>query len=371
MNIALDAYPLAERTSGIASYVRNMLAGLTALDEDNRYFLYSKSPFDFPARENVTLRHGGGGGRAPSYENTLWLFTKGVWMMKKDNIDVFWGTRQMLPPCLPGKIKKVVTVYDLVWHYFPETVSAYNLMVLKTLFKRSVKSSDRIITISKATSRSLTDVIGVPEEKITVAYPAANGFAPMDRDSSAGYISSKYGTSKDYILTVSTVEPRKNLITLLRAFSELRGGGYQLLVAGASGWKTSSIFEECERLGLTEREVKFLGYIPDEDMNRLYSGAALFVFPSIYEGFGIPPLEAMASGAPVVASNASSLPEVVGEAGVLLDPYDIDGWRAAMTRVLADTKVREGMRRKGLAQASRFSWEESARRTLRVFSCPL
>ncbi len=369
MNISVDAFPLTVKTlSGISNYIRNILLNLLRLNRKNAYFLYSKNPIEFAHGGNITLRFNPDAKESSkSYENTLWLFSEGVRLMKKDKINLFWGTRQMLPPYMPGGIRKVLTIYDLVPYYFPETMEFYNRFVMKLFFSRSVKAADHIITISEASARSLTEVLGVSEKKMSVIYPAADGYVLLDKTDSAEYISEKYGTNKNYVLTVSTVEPRKNLKTLFRAFAELRGAGFQLLIAGASGWKTSAIHGEYERLELTEKEVKFLGYVPDEDMNKLYSGAALFVFPSIYEGFGIPPLEAMASGTPVIGSNSSSLPEVAGDAGILLDPYDISAWKENIEKIMSDPALQNGMRLKGIERAGLFSWEKSARQTLQVF----
>jgi glycosyltransferase involved in cell wall biosynthesis len=369
MNIAVDAFPLTEqRYSGIPNYLTNIFSCIASINVGTKFYFYAIKDFFLPQGGPELKRFARGmGSTVKSYENTLWLFTKGARMMKKDDIDIFWGTRQMLPPCMPSGIRKVLTVYDLVPYYFPETMESYNRVVMKLLFSRSVKAADHIMTISRASARSLQNILKVPEERITVIYPAADGYVPLDRADSSAYISEKYGTNRIYILTVSTVEPRKNLKTLLKVFAELRDPGFQLLIAGASGWKTSGVHEEYERLGLREDNVKFLGYVPDEDMNKLYSGAGLFVFPSLYEGFGIPPLEAMASGTPVIVSSSSSLPEVVGDAGILVDPYDIAGWKENIAKVTSDAELQNEMRLKGIERAKLFSWEKSARQTLQVF----
>ena len=369
MNIAVDAFPLSMTlSSGISNYLNNILDNLLSIDHKNGYFLFCKNHFQFTERINLRLRFGSQTEKnSLSYVNTLWLFSSGVRMMKRDKIDIFWGTRQMLPPFLPAPIKKVITVYDLVWHYFPETMGSYNRLVLNLLAKRSIKSADHIITISKATAEGLTEIAGVPSQKISVVYPAADSYKPLDKSAAADYIARKYETSVKYILTVSTVEPRKNLITLLRAFAELKNEDIQLLIAGASGWKDSAIYAEYEKLGFSEKKVKFLGYVPDEDMNNLYSGASLFVFPSIYEGFGIPPLEAMASGTPVIVSNSSSLPEVAGDAGILIEPMDQTIWRETMLKVLSDFSLQKKMIKKGLEQANSFSWKEGGLGTLKIF----
>lgn len=369
MRISVDAFPLSlESNSGIPNYVRSLLSHILEVDILNNYFLYSKRPVLFQDALNLIYRFKDGATvESTSYGNTLWLFTKCVELMQKDKIDIFWGTRHMLPPYLPKGIKKVLTVYDLVWYYYPETMDRYNLLIAKLLFKRSIKKADHIITISKATAKALQEVLHVPSNKITIAYPAADGFSRLDKIASAEYIARKYNVSRNYALTVSTVEPRKNLSILMKAFAGLKSSGLQLLVAGASGWKTTQIYSEYAKLGFSEREVKFLGYIPDEDMNRLYSGACLFVFPSVYEGFGIPPLEAMASGTPVVLSNSSSLPEVGGDAAIFVDPYDVSGWQDIILKVSLDRLLQADMIEKGIEQAGRFSWKCAAQQTLEVF----
>jgi len=370
MNIAVDAFPLAAKSaSGIPNYTKNILQNLLKIDKQNDYFLYCKNPITFvPAKNGHVRTSPWATESSTSYGNTIWLFTQGIRLMKKDKIDILWGTRHMLPPYVPRRMRKVLTVHDLVWHYFPETMDRYNLLVMKLIADRSIRAADHIIAVSEATAQAIVDVMGVRSEKISVIYHGAGGYVPLDRESSAEYISNKYKTGQDYILTVSTVEPRKNLKTLLAVFSHFKKeGGPQLLIAGASGWKTSSVHAEYQRLGLSEKEVKFLGYVPDEDMNRLYSGARLFLFPSVYEGFGIPPLEAMAAGTPVISSNSSSLPEVVGGAGILLDPYDVEGWRESITGLLSEESLQEKLAADGVERSRHFSWNTAARQTLDVF----
>jgi glycosyltransferase involved in cell wall biosynthesis len=367
LHIAVDAFPLASQIhSGIPRYVFKTVEALATLDRENRYYLYSFSDFDFPAEGNVEKRL-----LYPVKGKALggftWFSTLGTLDMIKNKTDVFWGTRHLLPPLLPRRMRKVLTVHDLVWRYYPETMKRGNLFTTRLLVERSIRAADRIVAVSRATARSLVEVLGVPEDKITVVHNAADGYSPLDKAESAAYISEKYGTNDNYVLTVSTVEPRKNLNLLLKVFHGLRDRGYHLVVAGASGWKTASIHEEYEGLGLTEGEVRFLGYVPEGDMNRLYSGAALFVFPSLYEGFGLPPLEAMASGTAVIASDSSSLPEVVGEAGVLLPPGDEAAWSAEIVRVMGDDSLRGRMRGAGVERAKLFSWERAAREMLEVF----
>lgn len=370
MNIAIDAYPLTLRlSSGITNYVRNTVRLILELDTEDRFYLYSKGPLGASYGGNCITRNGiDTPGSISSHGNTLWLFSSGVRQMKRDGIDLFWGTRQMLPPLMHRGVRTVLTSYDLVWHRYPETMATYNRLVSLIFFKKALRSADHVVTISSAIARELTDVAGVAPERISVVYPAGSGYFPLDKDESADLIASKYGVSRKYALTVSTIEPRKNLPMLLRAWRSVKDSGYQLLIAGASGWKNSAINSEYERLGFSSDEVRFLGYVPDEDMNALYSGARLFSFPSIYEGFGIPVVEAMASGTPVIVSNASSLPEVAGKAGLLLDPMDETAWRNALRDLLGDSARMQEMSRMGLEQAASFTWQTSARKMIDIFN---
>ncbi|MDH3327722.1 MAG: glycosyltransferase family 4 protein [Desulfobulbaceae bacterium] len=368
MNIAIEAQPLtASFNSGIPNYLKNIVLNLVRLDKENEYFLYWRDPFDFVEADNVHIRCENSRKKPlKSYGGSIWLFTRGVRMMKKDGIDLFWGPRHMLPPLISKKIKTVLTVHDLVWNYYPKTMELYNLLIMKLIANPSIKAADQIIAISEATAYSLQELLNVHPNKLTVIHNGTDGFVPLNKEQSAIYVAKKYGVSENYVLTLSTVEPRKNLKTLLKIAGE-NPTNFQILVAGASGWKTSSLLKEYKKIGLSEKQIKFLGYIPDEDMNRLYSGARLFLFPSLYEGFGLPPLEAMAAGTPVMVSNVSAMPEVVGEAGVLVDPLDVGAWKDNLLRLISDESLLEQMRTNGLERAKQFTWEKSARETLDVF----
>lgn len=369
MNIGVDAYPLSQKkVSGISRYVLNIMNNLPLVDHTNKYFLYAKSGLKDWENKGYFIRgRSSSSETCSSVENTAWLYTLGTFFMKEDGIDLFWGTRHMLPPKLPRNIKKVLTVHDLVWHYFPKTMKFYYRMLFRCLGSHFIKSADHIISVSKSTASSLTNSFNISPEKVTVIYHAADSYKLLDKQISSKKISEKYNVSRDYLLTVGTIEPRKNLKFILNVLSRLKNEGLQLVVAGAIGWRTSSIFKEYSRLGLSDKHVKFLGYVPEEDMNTLYSGASLFLFPSIYEGFGLPPLEAMASGTPVISSNISSLPEVVGDAGILLSPFDAKGWMEAILSVISDSKLRQELIDKGLKRAKSFSWLTSAAETLKVF----
>jgi glycosyltransferase involved in cell wall biosynthesis len=213
-------------------------------------------------------------------------------------------------------------------------------------------------------------MVGTPDDKIRVVPLGVNAnFAPRDRVLSARAVAEKYCVSPDYICAVGTIEPRKNLVTLIAAMRILRDRGQlrqQLLIVGASGWNDSNIYAAVERCGITEREVKFLGPVADEDLPMLYSGAALFVFPSLCEGFGLPLVEAMACAVPIVASNASSVPEVVRDAGILVSPRRPEEFAEAIARVTGDVTLSRTLAEKGVRRARQFTWEAAALKVRRI-----
>jgi len=218
---------------------------------------------------------------------------------------------------------------------------------------------------SQATKQDLIELLGVPPEKIAVVYGGIEArFSPAADPAGDAMVRQKYGLEQPYMFTLGTLEPRKNYVRLMRAYHRLSqeaGSVPPLIVAGGKGWLYEDIFAEVERLGLGER-VRFLGYVQDTDLPALYRGAELFVFPSLYEGFGFPPLEAMACGCPVVCSNSSSLPEVVGDAAILVDPTDEEQIARALYAGLTEATLRERLIERGLARAALFTWPAAARR---------
>jgi glycosyltransferase involved in cell wall biosynthesis len=210
----------------------------------------------------------------------------------------------------------------------------------------------------------------VPEDKITVVYEAANPiFRPVDREKAREYVRNRHGVDGPFILFVSTIEPRKNVPTLLRAVWQLLQCYKQdirLVLAGGKGWLFEDAFALVEELDLDDR-AHFVGRVSSEDLLYLYNAAEMLAHPAFYEGFGLPPLEAMACGLPAVVSNVASLPEVVGDAGLLIDPHDVDELTVGMWRILNDSDLRQEMREKGLRQAQRFSWKRAARETQQIY----
>jgi glycosyltransferase involved in cell wall biosynthesis len=289
-------------------------------------------------------------------------------MILRDRLDVFWGTNNMLPLGLPWELAKVLTIHDLLWPLYSKIADPFHRCMYWLFFERSVRQADRIISVSQSTAADLQRIWKVPASKIQVIQHGV-GLAckPQDQRAAFEVVANKYGVPKDYILTVGTVAPHKNLITVVKAMKILRGRGelsLQLLAVGAQGRNNSRVLKEVWASGLTGEDIRFLGFVPDEDLPVLYSGSSLFVFPSLYEGFGLPLVEAMACGVPVVASNTSSIPEVVGDAALLVPPTQPEAFAEAILRVRRDKDLRTTMIEKGLGQAACFRWDMAARQLL-------
>jgi glycosyltransferase involved in cell wall biosynthesis len=370
MRIGVDAIVLHESAMGIPRAVREVLEVLQRIDQENDYFLYSKFDFDFPfsnRRWHKCIHP-----RIPYLMGTLYLKQGIRHAGGGPPLDLFWGTRtHTFPVGLPPAGARVLTVHDLVWRLYPETMDRLNRFSVKMFAERGIRQAHKIISVSESTRQGLIKILGTPGDKIEVVHHGVSaGFTPRGRNRSARLIAEKYSASPDYICTVGTVEPRKNVITLIEAMRILQERGqlrYQLLIAGQSGWKNSDIYARVESCGLSEREVKFLGRVPDDDLVLLYSGAAVFVFPSLYEGFGIPLIEAMACGVPVVASNTSSVPEVVQDAGILVAPQRPEEFADAIVRVTGDAALGRSLAERGLKRAREFTWEAAAFKLRRIF----
>jgi glycosyltransferase involved in cell wall biosynthesis len=261
----------------------------------------------------------------------------------------------------------VVTVHDLAFIRFPQTFRAYNRIYLDVATRLSVQRATRILVVSEHTRREVIGLLGVAPERVVVTPNAVREhFRPPDPAVLEAFRARK-GLPERFVLYVGTLEPRKNLTTLLEAYAQVAQRQVTpLLVGGGKGWLYDAVFQRLEALGLRER-VHFVGYLDEEELPLWYAAATVFVFPSIYEGFGMPPLEAMACGTPVVASNTSSLPEVVGDAGLTVSPYDPAALAAAISRVLDDADLRQELRERGLRQARAFSWRVTAERTLAAY----
>ena len=271
-------------------------------------------------------------------------------------------------PILLAPTYRVVTIHDVIPYLYPQTSTRLDRWIYRYWLPWAVQHVDVIITVSQQSRKDILHFLPVSPDKVMVIPEAADSrFRPLPDDVVASVLQ-RYDIPKPYILYVGSLAPRKNLPRLLRAYARVREWhpAWRLVIVGARKWKTTPIFATVQQLEL-EPYVHFTGYVADEDLPALYNGADLFVFPSLYEGFGLPVLEAMACGTPVITSNTSSLPEVAGDAALLVDPHDVEAIAAAMHRVLTDPDLARKLRKKGLARASQFTWERTARETIAVY----
>jgi glycosyltransferase involved in cell wall biosynthesis len=361
MRIALDVSPLARNRAGIGTYVAHLLTSLVRLAPDHEFLLYAPNRFPkkdhafFDVQPHVRII------QCPR----LLMVLRARW----DQVDVFHGLNFKLRGW--GRFGGVVTIYDLSLDRIPQPsrkLFGQRWSFLRT--KRTAKRASRVVTISAHTAKDIVELYGVPRERIAIVGPAVGPeFYPVVDPAVQASVKARYGIRREaFVLSGGGTEPRKNIVGLIEAFgraTQLRER-LNLVVVGGMERGAEAIREVVRRARL-EEAVIFPGHVPLEDLRVLYSSCALFAFPSLYEGFGMPVLEAMACGAPVVSSNAASLPEVVGDAALLVDPRDPEAWAQAMTRVFEDANLREDLRRRGALRVKVFSWEQSAREQLRVY----
>lgn len=334
MNIGLDLSPLSTFRGGITTYTRSLLEALVGNGWGWYGYLYRGED---PGIAGLTVRKGTSWSRV---EKTLWMRHEGSRLAGADPLDVFWATMYRRPR---GKLPVVATVYDVMWKALPESMRFRTRWGLEAIAGRTIRSARRVVSISQATARDVKRYYGVDS---TVIYPGVSlRPAPAKRGG--------------YVLAVGTIEPRKNLARLFDALAQVPEIP-RLLVVGPKGWKTSSI------LSRVHDRIEFMGYT--DDLAGLYSGAEFLVYPSLYEGFGLPVVEAMACGCPVITSNVSSLPEAAGDAGILVDPTSTDAIAEAMRTLWKDRDRRESMRAKGLEHAKKFTWARAAKEYAAVFT---
>jgi glycosyltransferase involved in cell wall biosynthesis len=371
MKIAIDVSLAGGDSAGVGSYTRGLLAGLSAIDAENDYLLYSYVDFPdapqplLPHKPNFSLRRLSLVGE---HWQRLWYRADLPSKEALEAVDVLHSTFFNAPKEHSGAL--VVTIYDASFVLQPQFHTEANRLHCLQGTLNAALYADRVIAISMQTKQDLMDYFSIPEERIRLIHAAPSKIYYPERDVKVirGALA-RLGIFRDFILFVGSLEPRKNLKTLLQAYARYgqRYSGEELLVvAGGKGWLNDDLSHVVAELGISDR-VKFLGYIEEADLRVLYSAAKLFVYPSIYEGFGLPPLEAMACGAPVITSNTSALPEVVGDAAIVTDPHDSEELCQAMRLVLGDRGRRSKMRQQGLERAKRFSWERAARETLAVY----
>ncbi|MGB1252165.1 MAG: glycosyltransferase family 4 protein [Candidatus Promineifilaceae bacterium] len=372
--IGIDVTSALTQGGGIGRYTRELVHAISEQDSHNQYQLFSaklvaEPPVDnpLPFCDNFAYKAG------PL--NERWLYR--LWYRARfplpvqvisGRLDLFHSPDFVLPP-VAGNIPTLLTVHDLSFVHFADVYVPSLVSYLNKVVPWSVKRATHILADSEATKRDLISIYGVSAEKITTLYAGVSPhFRPITNAQSLQTMRQKYDLGDaPYLLSVGTVQPRKNYRMLIRAFAPIaKRFPHNLAIAGGKGWLFDDILAEIEAQGLTGR-VKFLGFVDDEDLPTLYSGATLFAMPSIYEGFGIPILEAMACNIPVVASNASCLPEVVADAGVLLDPDEQQAWTDAIVDLLENPAQGERLAVLGAEQGRKFTWGKSAEQLIKLY----
>ncbi|MBN1136051.1 MAG: glycosyltransferase family 4 protein [Anaerolineae bacterium] len=373
MLIGIDASrTTAARRTGTENYALSLTRELLALGHDppgRRFRLYFNDP------PPPGLFKGRAERRIIPFPR-LWTHLRLSWEMATRPPDLLFVPAHVLPLIHPRK--SVVTVHDLGYLYYPEAHTRFQNAYLRWSTRYNTRTAARVLADSQATCDDLVRHCQISADKIAVVYPGRDeSLAPVTDPAALSAVRGRYGLTGRYLLHVGTLQPRKNLIRLLHAFASLQGGhagpplqdvdDLQLVITGKKGWLYGDLLAEVQKLGLAaEGRVVLTGYVPDADLPALLSGALAFCFPSLYEGFGLPVIEAMSCGAPVVCSHASSLPEVAGDAALLVDPLDVGALAAALGRIAADEGLRGDLRERGFRQASRFSWRQCAKEVLAV-----
>lgn len=381
MTIGIDIRTLTdEKYSGVSAYTNNLVRELLAQDKVNRYRLYYNCARDLSFRlpkfdqPNVEVIK-------TSYPNKVfnYILQKLFSYPKFDQViggaDVFWAPHINFISLSKG-VRKVLTIHDLSFWRYPKFFTwRKNFWHQMIGIKKLLNEFEAIVAVSENTRQDIIELAGIDPEKVSVIYSGLHErYRPLEpSDPILEKVKGKYGLGSRFILFLGTLEPRKNVQGIIEAYNRLRlldkAGEFKdlkLVLAGTTGWKFKGIYEEYNRSPY-KADIRFLGYVDSEDKPALYNLASVFVYPSFYEGFGFPPLEAMACGTPVVTSAVSSLPEIAGGGALLVDPYNLGFLSEAIVQILRDKDLAANLRQQGLANAKRFSWSRSAQQYLELF----
>jgi glycosyltransferase involved in cell wall biosynthesis len=367
MRIAIDAHAVGAKLGGNESYAVNLIEALAQIDSINNYTIYvtaeaARDRFErrwpnFKVRP--TLPH------TPLIRIPLTLSAE----LRKNPVDVL-HVQFTAPPFCP--CPTVVSIHDLSFEHLPQTFNRRSRTQLRLTVRHSARRAARILSLSEHTRRDIISTYGIAPERVSaIPIAAASHFARVNDNSELQRVRHTYGIHGEYILSVGSIQPRKNLVRLVKAYASLRGGSSadklpKLVLVGKCAWLYDETLRALDETGVRD-SVVLTGYVPEKDLPALYSSALCFIYPSYFEGFGLPPLEAMKCGAPVIVGNKTSLPEVVGDAAIAVDPFDVEAIAGAIKRVIDDQSLRNDLSLKGQQRASAFDWRETARRTLTVY----
>lgn len=367
MRIAIDAHSVGTKLGGNESYATNLIEALAQIDDVNEYVLYVTTNEAYERfhqrwpnfKVHTTLPH------TPLIRIPITLSAE----LRKHPVDVL-HVQFTAPPFCPCPV--VVSIHDLSFEHLPQTFNRRSRTQLRLTVRHSARQAAKILTLSEHTRQDIVQTYGLEPEKITAIPLAAPAhFTPITDAKELQRVRHTYGIERDYVLSVGSIQPRKNLVRLVKAYASLRGalGGNRfpkLVIVGKRAWLYDETLRVIEESGVGD-SVVLTGYVPDADLPALYSGSLCFVYPSYFEGFGLPPLEAMKCGAPVIVGNATSLPEVVDDAGLKVDPFDVSAIAAAIGELVNNSGLRRELSVKGRKRAEMFDWRHTAQRTLAVY----
>jgi glycosyltransferase involved in cell wall biosynthesis len=371
LRIAIDAHSVGTKLGGNESYAVNLIEALAQIDEVNEYTLFvttaeARDRFhqrwpNFKVRS--TLPH------TPLIRIPLTLSAE----LRKHPVDVL-HVQFTAPPFCPSPV--VVSIHDLSFEHLPETFHRRSRIQLRLTVRSSARRAAQILTLSEHTRRDIIDTYGIEASRVTAIPLAAPGhFYPVEDNRELQRVRHTYGIDGQYILSVGSIQPRKNLARLVQAYARLRASLRdkhsetelpKLVLVGKRGWLYDETFRALQESSVAD-SVILTGYVPESDLPALYSGAICFVYPSYFEGFGLPPLEAMKCGSPVIVGNLTSLPEVVGDAGLTVDPFDVRSIAEAIEKLLNDSVLRHELSVKGRRRAETFDWRKTAQQTLQIY----
>jgi glycosyltransferase involved in cell wall biosynthesis len=366
MRIGIDATALPPQLSGAGNYIVNLTNALVRLDNANEYVLFVKPihralfvPNERVQIDSVDLTN--------RIQRVAWEQMVLPRLARQSDLSVLHSPHYTMPLTLG--CASVVTFHDMTFFLYPAMHKLYKRFFFCSMIHLSARRASALIADSESTRQDIVKILKLDASKVTtVPLGVSPSYRPIDEKTALERIKSKYHLPDKFVLYIGMLEPRKDLPTLVRAFKTLieQGSMHKLVIVGRKGWMYDDLFRSVASLDLTERVV-FTGYVPEEDLPLLYNAADVFVYPSIYEGFGLPVLEALACGTPVITSNISSMPEILGEAGILVKPEEADGLADAMSRVTQDGELRKRLVRQGLERAKLFTWDRAAQATLAVY----
>lgn len=367
MRIAIDAHSVGAKLAGNESYAVNLIEALAQIDRVNDYTLYVTTTEAYERfnqrwpnfKVHTTLPH------TPLIRIPLTLSAE----LRKHPVDVL-HVQFTAPPFCPCPV--VVSLHDLSFEHLPQTFNRRSRTQLRLTVRHSARRAAQILTLSEHTRRDVIETYSIAADKVTaIPLAAPTHFCAVNDDMELQRVRHTYGINGDYVLSVGSIQPRKNLVRLIKAYASLRdrhaGNKFpKLVLVGKCAWLYDETLRALDETKVRE-SVVLTGYAPEADLPALYSGALCFVYPSYFEGFGLPPLEAMKCGAPVIVGNATSLPEVVGDAGLKVDPFDVSAIAGAIEELINNSELRHELRVKGSQRASMFDWRKTAQQTLKVY----